>query len=113
LGLKALYSSAAHLLWIDPVTSCSGEQDITTSDTAIKTTKRRMNPPCRLAMGSGPAPGAPAPAARVRRPGDSYQSVTNPVDAQITPRLTHLRLPASFGAAAINLLRLRQARGGM
>src|SRR4029077_17855278 len=37
-------SSVAHVWWTEPVTSASGEQEITASAVAIKTAKRPMEP---------------------------------------------------------------------
>ena len=38
----------AHLLWTEPVTSASGEQENTAKAVAIKTAKRPMEPSRRL-----------------------------------------------------------------
>jgi hypothetical protein len=55
------------LLWIDPVvTSSSGVQEIITRTVAIKTTKRRMNPPCQLMLNMLAPRRAPLPGAALR-----------------------------------------------
>jgi len=74
LGLKGRYRSLAHLLWIDPVTSSSGEQDINSKAAAIKTAKPRMPPPCRLARRSSPG----ARQSRARRSASSGEIAPAP-----------------------------------